>query len=55
MLRDTIIAAFIGLAFITPVDTSEHPVLCAVLLAAAAWYLLTGTNPAHNKKRSAGR
>ena len=52
MKRDTVIALMMGVAFITPIDSSAHPVLYAVLLAAGAWYLLVGTNPENGRKRT---
>lgn len=46
MIRDTIIALVIGLATIIPYD---GPAIGALLIAAAAWYLLVGT---HEKTRT---
>ena len=55
MKRDILIALAIGAAAVTPFDATGHPVLYAVMVAAGAWYLLVGTNPANGKKRGSAR
>ena len=55
MRRDTVIAIVIGAAAVIPFDATGHPVLCALLIAAGAWYMLVGTNPENDKKRRSAR
>lgn len=55
MMRDTVIAIVIGAAVVIPFDATGHPVLCALLIAAGAWYMLVGTNPENDKKRRSAR
>lgn len=47
MKRDLIIALAIGIAFVIP--TEGVNLIHALLIAAGAMYVLTGTNPEHEK------